>query len=147
MIESEMPEQAHNSPLSNAQYPLPAVHISYECVIQERGRESTSYLYEVACSIIYPATTGHLSLRVTGQNTYRNVPAREIPFTRHEAGATAYVELIEAEQLEVRVIEFQGTYSKASYYAHGQELIEQYTRHIGSSVQRIVSNTETGQNE
>jgi hypothetical protein len=142
-----MSASTHNPLLSNAQYNLPAVHISYECVIQERGRESTSYLYEVACSITYPATSGHLSLRVTGQNTYRNVPAREVPFTRHEAGATAYVELLEAEHLEVRVIEYRGSYSKAFYYAHGQELIEQNIRHIVSTVQRIASNAEPGQNE
>ncbi len=142
-----MSASAHTSSLSNAQYNLPAVHIAYECVIQERGQESTAYLYEVACSITYSATSGHLSLRVTGQKTYRNVPAREVPFTRHEAGATAYVELLEAEQLEVRVIEYQGSYCKAFYYAHGQELIEQTTRQILSTVQRIASNAEPGQHQ
>jgi hypothetical protein len=142
-----MSASTHTSSLSNAQYNLPAVHISYECVIQERGRESTVYLYEVACSITYPATSGHLSLRITGQNTYRNVPAREVPVTRHEAGATAYVELLEAEQLEVRVIEYQGSYCKAFYSAHGQALVEQNTRHIVSTVQRIASHAEPGQHE
>ena len=64
---------------------------------------------------------------------------------RHEAGATTYVELLEAEQLEVRVIEHEGTYCKAVYSAHRQELIEQSARQIVSTIQRITSNADAGQ--
>jgi hypothetical protein len=138
-----MSPSTSNTSLSNGQKNLPAVHISYECLVQERGRESITNIYEVACSITYPATSSHLSLRVTGQNTYRNVAAREVPFTRYEAGATTYVELLEAEKLEVRVVEPDGTYCKAYYYAHGQELIEQGARHIFSTIQSIPSRTES----
>ncbi|MBV9229972.1 MAG: hypothetical protein JOZ18_11715 [Chloroflexi bacterium] len=116
---------------------VPAVHLSYECILRERLRESATSLYEIACSIIYPAASAHLTLRVTGQNTYRNAGAREIPFTRHEAGATAYVELLEAEQLEVRIVEQGGTYSKAFYRAQGQELTEQNARRVISTIQRL----------
>jgi len=49
-------------------------------------------------------------MRVTSQNTYRNAAAREVPFTHHAAGATTYVELLEAEQLEVRIVEHGGSY-------------------------------------
>jgi hypothetical protein len=83
-----------------------------------------------------------LSLRVTGQNTYRQAAAREVPFTRHETGATTYVELLEAEHLEVRIVEQDGSYSKTSYYAHGQELIEQKARRIVSTIQRIDTEAE-----
>ncbi len=136
-----MSPAASNTGLSNGQKNLPAVHISYECLIQERGRETITYIYEVACSITNLAPSSHLSLRITGQNTYRNVPAREISFTRSEAGATTYGELMEAEKLEVRVIEPDGTYCKAYYYAHGQELIEQDARCIFSTIQNIPSTT------
>ena len=115
----------------------PVVSISYECVVRERLRESASYFYEVACSITYPAASGHLSVRITTQNTYRNIAAREVPFTRHAAGATTYLELLEAEQLEVRIVEHDGTYCKAIYNAHGQELTELYARRVVSTVQRI----------
>jgi hypothetical protein len=138
-----MPSSTHNTTLPPGQQSLPAVHISYECLVQERGRESIIYNYEVACSITYAATSSHLSLRVTGQNTYRNVAAREVAFTRFETGATTYVELLEAEKLEVRVIEPDGTYCKAYYYAHGQELVEQEARHIVSTIQSIPARTES----
>ncbi len=132
--------------LSKDQHGYPVVHISYEYVLKERLRESL-YLYEIACSITYPAASGYLSIRVTGQNTYRNVAAREVPFIRHEAGATTYVELLEAEQLEVRVVEYEGAYCKAVYYAHRQELLEQSARGVVSTIQRVASNTDTRQNE
>lgn len=128
-----------NTPLSKDQDSHPLVHISYEYVLKERLRESL-YLYEIACSITYPVVSAYLSIKVTGQNTYRNVAAREVPFIRHEAGATTYVELLEAEQLEVRVVEYEGTYCKACYSAHRQELLEQSARGIVSSIQRITSN-------
>ena len=140
-----MSASTHNiSSKDQSRYPF--VRISYECVLRERLRESSSYLYEIACSITYPAASGHLSMRVTGQNTYRSVSAKEVPFTRHEAGATTYVELLEAEQLEVRVVEHEGIYCKAFYYANRQELTEQSTRRVVSSIQRITSNSDAGQN-
>jgi hypothetical protein len=114
---------------------IPIVHISYECILQNRLRESATYLYEIACSLTYPAASAHLSLRVTGQNTYRNASAKEIPFTLHNAGATAYIELLEAEQLEIRIVEQEGTYSKACYLAQKRELMEMNSRHIISTVQ------------
>lgn len=132
---------SHSSSSEN-QSCFPAVHISYECVSQIRTRESEAYSYELACSISYPVATGHLSMRVTGQNTYRKAAAREVPFTRHEAGVTTYVELLEAEKLEVRIVELDGNYAKAFYYAHGQELTEQNARHIVSTIQRIDTNAE-----
>ena len=135
-----------NLSLSKDQYSSPAVHISSEYVLKERPRESL-HLYEIACSITYPTASGYLSIRVTGQNTYRNMAAREVPFMRHEAGATTYVELLEAEQLEVRVIEHEGTYCKAVYSAHRQELIEQSARQIVSTIQRITSNADAGQDK
>ncbi|HWS82958.1 MAG TPA: hypothetical protein VN207_01720 [Ktedonobacteraceae bacterium] len=135
----------YNTSLSKDQHSYPVVHLSYECVLKERLRESP-YLYEIACSINYPVESGYLSIRITGQNTYRNLAARDVPFIRHEAGATTYVELLEGEQLEVRVIEHEGTYCKAFYSAHRQELIEQSTRQVVSSIQRITSNSDTGQN-
>ena len=118
---------------------FPAVHISFECVSQMHTREYDTYYYELACSISYSATSAHLSMRVTGQNTYRKNAAREVPFTRHENGATSYVELLEGENLEVRIVEQDGSYAKAYYYAHGQELTEQNARRIVSSIQRIGS--------
>ena len=99
----------HNTSLSKDATGVPIVHLSYECILRERGREFASYLYEIACSITYPMTSAYLSVRVTGENTYRNAAAREVPFTRHEAGATTYVELLEAERLEVRIVERDGT--------------------------------------
>ena len=133
-----MSASTHNiSSKDQSRYPF--VRISYECVLRERLRESSSYLYEIACSITYPAASGHLSMRVTGQNTYRSVSAKEVPFTRHEAGATTYVELLEAERLEVRIVEHGGTYCKAFYLARGQELTEQNARGIVSTIHRINS--------
>jgi hypothetical protein len=115
----------------------PSIHICYECVSQIHFRESDSYSYEIACGIHYPVPSGHLSIKVTGRNTYRNAAAREVPFTSHEGGATTYVELFEGEHLEVRVVEQDGTYSKALYYARGQELTEQSVRRIVSTIERI----------
>ena len=134
-----MSSSTHNPSLSKDSSSIPAVHLSYECVLRERGRESASYLYEIACSITYPMATAYLSVRVTGQNTYRNAAAREVPFTRHEAGATTYVELLEAERLEVRIADREGAYFKAIYFAHGQELIEQNSRQVVSTIHRIES--------
>jgi len=114
-------------------YPL---HISYESLLWEQARDSKSYSYEVACSILYPAS-GHLSLKVTSHNTYRSKAVREIPFTRYEAGATAYVELAESEQLEVRIVAQDGTYAKANYYAHDQRLVELNSRRIASTIERV----------
>lgn len=122
-----------------AQSEIPVIHLSYVCVLREQLRESSTYLYEVACSVVYPAKTSHLTLRVTGQNTYRNSAAKDIAFTQSEAGATTYVELLEAEQLEVRVVGFEGSYSKAFYYAHGGEISERYSRHINTTIQQLES--------
>jgi hypothetical protein len=124
---------------SNDQASVPVIHISYECVLRERIRESATYLYEVACSITYPATSGHLSIRVTSQNTYRNAAVRDVPFTRHEAGATTYVELMEAEQLEVRIVQLDGSYCKAFYTAQARELSELYARQVVSTVEQIAA--------
>lgn len=124
-------------PLLKDQSNAPVVQIFYECIQRERLRDSRSFLYEIACSITYPAVSAYLSMIVTGQATYRNGPTREVPFTRHEAGATAYVELLEAEQLEVRIVEHGGTYSKAFYRAQRQELTEQSARRILSTIQRL----------
>ncbi|MDQ6643754.1 MAG: hypothetical protein M3Y76_04840 [Chloroflexota bacterium] len=132
-----MSSSTHSSSLAKDQTSTPAVHLSYECVVRERGRESASYLYEIACSIAYPMVSAYLSMRVTGQNTYRNAAAREVPFTRYEAGATTYLELLEEERLEVRIVERDGTYCKAFYSAHGQELSEQITRGVVSTIQQI----------
>src|SRR5438067_9847695 len=141
-----MSASTHNiSSKDQSRYPF--VRISYECVLRERLRESASYLYEIACSITYPAASGHLSMRITGQNTYRSVAAKEVPFTRHEAGATTYVELLEAEQLEVRIVEQDGTYCKALYAAHGQELSEQYARGVVSTILRIDAAPDRGRDE
>ena len=138
-----MLSSTHNSSLAKDQTSTPAVHLSYECVVRERGRESASYLYEIACSIVYPIASAYLSMRVTGQNTYRNAAAREVPFTRHEAGATTYLELLEEERLEVRIVERDGTYCKAFYSAHGQELSEQIARGVVSTIQRIDVGSES----
>jgi len=92
-------------------------------------------------------TSAYLSVRVTGENTYRNAAAREVPFTRHEAGATTYVELLEAERLEVRIVERDGTYCKALYAAHGQELSEQYARGVVSTILRIDAAPDRGRDE
>lgn len=127
----------HRPSLVGEQSSFPVVHLSYECILQERSREAATTLYEVACSITYPTDSAHLSVRVTGQHTYRNAPARDVPFTRHEAGATTYVELLEREQLEVRIVEHGGAYAKAVYYAHGQTLTEQQVRRITSTLLRI----------
>lgn len=122
---------------SENQSRFPGVHISYECLSRTRTRESDTYSYEVACSISYPAEYGHLSIRVTGQNTYRQAAAKEVPFTRHETGATTYVDLLESEHLEVRIVGQDGSYSKVFYYAHGKELTEQNARRIVSTIQKI----------
>lgn len=124
------------SPLLKDQ-PDPQIFLSYECVPQERGQSTNTYLYEIACSIAYPVVSSHLSLRVTGQHTYRNSAAKEISFTSHEAGATAYIELLEGEQLEVRVIAYKGTYGKALYLARKQALLEEYIRHVVSQIQQL----------
>jgi hypothetical protein len=142
-----MSSTTHNISLSKDPTGVPGVHLSYECVLRERGRESASYLFEIACSITYPMTSTYLSVRVTGENTYRNAAAREVPFTRHEAGATTYVELLEAERLEVRIVEQDGTYCKALYAAHGQELREQYARGVVSTILRIDAAPDTGRDE
>src|SRR5258708_12079468 len=94
----------HQPPLVEEQSGFPVVHLSYECIQQERSREAAITLYEIACSITYPTESAHLSIRVSGQHTYRNAPAREVPFTRHEAGATTYGELLENEQLKVPLV-------------------------------------------
>jgi len=137
-----MSSSTHNPSLSKDSSSIPAVHLSYECVLRERGRESASYLYEIACSITYPMATAYLSVRVTGQNTYRNAATREAPFTHHEAGATTYVELLEAERLEVRIVDREGAYFKVIYFAHGQELIEQNARQFVSTIHRIESESD-----
>lgn len=129
-----------SDPSPSAGHPgVPLVQLSYYCILRERPREAVSPLYEVACSLTYPTTSAHLSVRVTGPNTYRNAPAREILYTPHETGATTSVELLEAEQLEVRIVEEGGLYAKAVYYAHGQALIEQHARRIVSTIQRLAS--------
>jgi hypothetical protein len=124
-------------PSTRDQFSYTTVQISYECIQWERVRESVSYLYEIACSITYPTTSGFLSMRVTGQNTYRNSAAREVPFTLHEHGATTYVELLEGERLEIRVVDYNSSYNKGFYYAHGQEVTEQNVRGITSTIHRI----------
>ena len=124
----------------------PVVHISYECILKERFRDSDSYLYEIACSVSSLVEAGHLSMRTTSQNTYRTSPAREVSFTRYETIATTYVELSDAEQLEVRIVTPGGTYWKAFYYAHEQELVEQNVRGIISTIQKIDSRPSAGRN-
>jgi len=136
----------HHPSLAEEQSGFPVVHLSYECILQERSREAATTRYEIACSIAYPTESAHLSIRVSGQYTYRNAPTREIPFTRHEAGATTYVELLEREQLEVRIVEHGGAYAKAAYYAHGQALTEQHVRRITSTLQRIDAPSDTDRN-
>jgi hypothetical protein len=141
-----MSETIHHPSFTEAQPHFPGVHLSYECITQERSREASTILYEIACSITYPTATAHLSVRVSTQHTYRNTPTREILFTRHEAGATTYVELHEREQLEIRIVEQDGTYAKAIYYAHGQALIERDLRGITSTLQKIDAQADTGEN-
>jgi autonomous glycyl radical cofactor GrcA len=133
----------HPSSLKQEQAGYPVVHLSYECVMQELSREATIARYEIACSITYPTESAHLSIRVTGQQTYRNAPAREVPFTRHEAGATTYVELLEREQLEVRIVEQGGAYAKVVYAARNQTLTEQHVRGIISMLQRLEEPSDT----
>jgi hypothetical protein len=116
---------------------VPVIQLSYICVFREQLRESSTSLYEVACSITYPAKTAHLSLRVTGQNTYRNSAAKEVSFTMNEAGATAYVELLESEQLEVRIVEFGGAYSRTFFHARHREINEQNARRVSSTIQQL----------
>ncbi len=125
------------------------IHVDSNTSPLPRGgasREAATTLYEIACSIAYPTESAHLSIRVSGQHTYRNAPTREIPFTRHEAGATTYVELLEREQLEVRIVEHGGAYAKAVYYAYGQALTEQHVRRITSTLQRIDAPSDTDRN-
>ena len=136
----------HHPSFTEDQSGFPVVRLSYECILQERSRAAATTLYEIACSITYPTKSAHLSVRVSGQHTYRNAPTREIPFTRHEAGATTYVELLEREQLEVRIVEHEGAYAKAVYYAHGQVLTEQHVRRITSTLQRIDAPSDTDGN-
>ncbi len=121
---------------------FPAVQLSYECIVQERAREAAITRYEVACSITYPTASAHLSIRVTGQHTYRNAPMREVPFTRHEAGATTYIELLEREQLEIRIVEHGGAYAKSVYSEHEQTLTEKQLRRIASTIHRIDEPTD-----
>jgi hypothetical protein len=132
-----VPMEVGDTSAEENQAALPTVRISYECISQVHMRESDSYYYEVACSISYPVASSHLSIRITGRNTYRNAAAKEVSFTSHKAGATTYLELLEGEHLEVRVVEQDGTYARAFYYAHGQELTEQNVRGIVSSIQCI----------
>jgi hypothetical protein len=140
---SVFPNETH--PLKK-QSSTPVIHISYECILKERFRDSDSYLYEIACSVSSLAESGHLFIRTTSQKTYRTSPAREVSFTRHETTATTYVELFDAEQLEVRIVTPEGMYWKVFYYAHDQELIEQNVRGIVSTIQRINSTSSAGQN-
>jgi hypothetical protein len=135
-----------NTSPSKKQSNSPVIHISYECILSERFRDSDSYLYEIACGVSSLAEGGHLSMRTTSQKTYRSSPIKEVPFTRCETGAAAYVELLEADQLEVRIVTQEGTYCKAFYYAHGRELVEQNSRGIVSTIQRIDSRASARQN-
>ena len=137
-----MPAPTPHASAAESQSRFPAIHITYECVAQTRTRESETYSYELACSISYPATSAHLSLKITGLNTYRKAAAKEVPFTRHETGATTYVELLDGENLEVRIVEQDGSYAKAFYYAHGQELTELHARRIVSAIHRIDTDTQ-----
>jgi len=122
---------------SSTRKTVSTLHITYECVSQIHARESDSYRYEVACAVTYPVAVSHLSIKITGQHTYRNAAAKEVSFTLHESGASTYVDLFESEHLEIRVVEQDGNYSKALFYAHGQELAEQYVRGMVSTIQRI----------
>ncbi len=132
----------HHPSLAEEQSGFPVVHLTYVCIPQERSREAATPLYEIVCSITYPNVSAHLSVRVTGQHTYRNAPARELPLTRHEAGATTYVELLEREQVEVRIVEHEGEYANAVYYARGQVLTEQHVRRITCALHRIDAPTD-----
>lgn len=126
-----------HSTFTKGQSEFPAVHLTYECILRERSREAVSYIYEVACSITYPARSGHLSIRVTAHNTYRNAPPREIAFTSHETGATTYLELQDKEQLEIRFVEHEGLYCKASYVAHERTISELSARGFTSSIAQV----------
>ena len=141
-----MSTAVHRPSLAEEQSGFPAVNITYECILQERSREAATPHYEIACSITYPTESAHLSIRVSGQHTYRNAPTREISFTRHEAGATTYVELFEREQLEVHIVEYGGAYAKAAYYAHGQTLTERHVRRIISTIRRINEPSDADEN-
>jgi hypothetical protein len=135
-----------NTSPSKKQSSSPVIHISYECILSERFRDSDSYLYEIACGVSSLAEGVHLSMRTTSQKAYRSSLTKEVPFTRYETGASTYVELLESDQLEVRIVTQEGTYCKAFYYAHGQELVEQNSRGIISTIQRIDSRTSVRQN-
>jgi hypothetical protein len=140
---SVLPNETH---LLREQTGSPIIHISYECILKERFRDSDSYLYEIACTVSSLVEAGHLSMRTTSQKTYRTSPAREVSFTRYETTAATYVELFDAEQLEVRVVAPEGMYWKAFYYAHDQELVAQNVRGIISTIQRIDSRSSAEQN-
>jgi hypothetical protein len=135
-----------NTSSSKKQSSSPVIHISYECILSERFRDSDAYLYEIACGVSSLAAGGHLSMRTTSQKTYRSSPIKEVPFTRYETGAAAYIELLDAEQLEVRIVTQEGTYCKAFYSARGRELVEQNSRGIISTIQRIDSRASARQN-
>jgi hypothetical protein len=137
-----MSTPAHSPSLTEDQSGFPSVQLSYECIQQERAREAAITRYEVACSITYPTASAHLSISVTGQHTYRNAPTREVPFTRHAVGATTYVELLEREQLEIRIVEHGGAFAKAIYSAHEQTLTGKHLRRITSTLHRIEEPTE-----
>ena len=137
-----MSTPVHFPSLTEDQSGFPSVQLSYECVLQERAREAATTRYEVACSITYPTASAHLSIRVTGQHTYRNAPTREVAFTRHEAGATTYIELLEREQLEIRIVEHGGAYAKAIYSAHEQTLTGKQLRRITSRLHCIDEPTD-----
>src|ERR1019366_9780037 len=81
-VSVSMPAPTPHASAAESQSRFPAIHITYECVEQTRTRESETYSYELACSISYPATSAHLSLKITGLNTYRKAAAKEVPFTR-----------------------------------------------------------------
>ncbi len=136
-VSVSMSMPAHSPSLAEERSGFPSVQLSYECILQERVREGATTRYEVACSITDPTASAHLSIRITGQHTYRNAPAREVPFTRHEAGATTYIELLEREQLEIRIVAHGGTYAKAIYSAHEQTLTAKHVRRIASTLHRI----------
>lgn len=124
---------------TDEQTALPVIHLSYECILLERGREADTYICEIACSITYPAPSSHLLIRVTSQNTYRGGTPRVIPFTSHENGATTYLELSEGEQMEIRIIAPDGTYSKALYTTTKSTFLEKYSRQMLSVLQPISS--------
>jgi hypothetical protein len=65
------------------------------------------------------------------------------PFTRHEAGATIYIELLEREQFEIRIVAHGGAYAKAIYSAHEQTLTEKHLKRITSRLPQIDKQTDT----